>query len=125
MIEADTDVDELAIQDRVLVEADVLGRPVPFRTVIVRVCPTEIWLGLMSPDRRLENICPSQPVRITVARDGAALLGESSLIRPLGGSKSRIFAVARPESLEKVQRRGHVRYPIDLPIHVRQIDPVT
>jgi c-di-GMP-binding flagellar brake protein YcgR len=125
MTQTETVTDELAIQDRVLVEADVSGRPVPFRAVIVRICPTELWLGLMSPDRRLETVSPSEPVRLTVAREGAALLGDSVLLRPLGGSKSRVFAVARPQIMEKVQRRGHVRYPIDLPIHVRQIDPVT
>ena len=103
----------------------IYGRPVAFRTVIVRVCPTELWLGLASPDRRLETMRPNQTIRLTVARDGAALLGQSEFLRPLGDSKSRVFAVVRPAVLERAQRRGYVRYPIDLPIHFRRIDPAT
>ena len=116
---------ELAIQDRVLVEAEIYGRPVSFRAVIVRICPTEPWLGLASPDRRLETMPPSQTVRLTVARDGAALLGLSRFLRHLGGGRSRVFAVVRPAMLERIQRRAHVRYPIDLPIQFRRVDPAT
>jgi c-di-GMP-binding flagellar brake protein YcgR len=43
----------------------------------------------------------------------------------LGGSKSRVFAVVRPGVLERVQRRAHLRYGIDLPIHFRHLDPAT
>jgi c-di-GMP-binding flagellar brake protein YcgR len=125
MIDTDSAENELAIQDRVLVEADVSGRPIAFRTVIVRVCPTELWLGVASPDRRLETLRQNQTVQLAVARDGAALLGRSDFLRPLGGSRSRVFAVVRPVVLERAQRRGYVRYPIDLPIHFRRIDPAT
>ena len=125
MIDTEVVEDELAIQDRVLVEADLYGRLVSFRAVIVRVCPTELWLGLASPDRRLETMRPNQTIRLTVARSSAALLGQSEFLRPLGGSMSRVFAVVRSAALERVQRRDYVRYPIDLPIRVRHIDPAT
>jgi c-di-GMP-binding flagellar brake protein YcgR len=68
---------------------------------------------------------PDQTVRLTVARTGAALLGRSGFLRPLGGSKSRVFALVRPGVLERVQRRAHVRYHIDVPIIFRRLDPVT
>jgi PilZ domain len=116
---------ELAIQDRVLVEAEIADRTAAFRVVIVRVCESELWLGLASPDRRLDSMRPEQPVKLTIARNGAALLSKSGFLRPLGGSKSRVFAVARPTVLEPVQRRGYVRYPIDLPMNFRRIDPAT
>jgi c-di-GMP-binding flagellar brake protein YcgR len=116
---------ELAVQDHVLVETEINGRPTSFRSVTVRVCQTELWLGLPSQDRRLEALQDHQTVRLTVARDGAALLARSAYLRPLGGSGSRVFAVARPPVLELVQRRGYVRYPIDLPIHFRHVDPAT
>ncbi|MGD0018147.1 MAG: PilZ domain-containing protein [Candidatus Limnocylindrales bacterium] len=125
MIDRDSVENELAIQDRVLVEADLRDRPISFRAVIVRVCPTELWLGLASPDRRLETMRPNQKIRLSVARNSAALLGQSDFLRPLGDSKSRVFAVARPTVLERVQRRGYVRYPIDLPIYFRHVDPAT
>jgi c-di-GMP-binding flagellar brake protein YcgR len=125
MIDGESLENEPAIQDRVLVEAEIQGRPVSFRAVMVRVCETELWLGLASPDRRLETIHPNQAVRLTIARSGAALLGRSEYLRSLGGNKSRVFAVDRPALLERVQRRGYVRYPIDLPIRVRHLDPAT
>ena len=116
---------ELVIQDRVLVEADVDGRAIALRAMIVKVCPDELWLGMASPDRRLEAFAQDQVLDLTVARTGAALVGQSGFLRPLGGSKSRIFAVVRPASLERVQRRTHLRYQIDLPIIFRHTDPET
>jgi hypothetical protein len=116
---------DLAIQDRVLAETEILGRPALFRTVIVKVCADELWLGMATPDHRLEAMLPDQSLRLTVARPGGALVGRSGFLRPLGGSKSRIFAVVRPAALERVQRRAHVRYNIELPIHFRNIDPAT
>ena len=116
---------ELAIQDRVLVEAELYGRPVMFRAMIVKVCPDELWLGLASPDRRLETMRQDQTISLTIARPGAALLGKSGFLRPLGGSKSRIFAVVRPGALERVQRRVHIRYQMNLPIIFRHMDAAT
>jgi c-di-GMP-binding flagellar brake protein YcgR len=125
MIDRDGFANELAIRDRVLVEAEVTGRPASFRAMILRVCPTELWLGLASPDGRLETVRPDQVVRLTFARDGAALLGESRFLRPLGGSRSRVFAVVRPLLLDRLQRRDYVRYPIGMPIRFRRLDPAT
>ena len=125
MIGTDGVGNEFAVRDRVLIEADADGRPVSFRAMVLRVCPTELWLGLGSPDGRLDTMCPEQPVRLTLARDDAALLGQSMFLRILGGSRSRVFAVVRPVALERLQRRGYVRYPIGLPIRFRQLDPTT
>ena len=125
MIVRDSFENELAIGDRVLVETDLQGRPASFRSVLARICPTELWLGLGSPDRRLETLGQDQKVQLTIARTGAALVSRSAFLRPLGGSKSRVFAVERPMALERVQRRSFVRYPIDLPIHFRHLDPAS
>jgi c-di-GMP-binding flagellar brake protein YcgR len=125
MIGTEETAPELAVGDHVLVEAEQLGRSISFRTLILRSCPTELWLGFPSPDRRLETMQRNEPVRLTVARSDAALVGQSTFLRPLGGSKSRVFAVGRPEILGRVQRREFARYPIDLPVHVRHLDPAT
>jgi c-di-GMP-binding flagellar brake protein YcgR len=125
MLDQDKAENGLAIQDRVLVEAGLAGHATAFRTVIVRVCESELWLGLASPDHRIESMRPRQPVKLTIARTGAALLANSSFLRPLGDSKSRIFAVTRPIVLERAQRRGYVRYPIGLPVHFRHLNPAT
>jgi c-di-GMP-binding flagellar brake protein YcgR len=125
MIDRQINDEELAIGDRVLAEADLYGRTIAFRTVIVKVNPDELWLGLASPDKRLDAIRENHALQLTIARSGAGLLGQSGFIRLLGGSKSRIFAVTRPEALERVQRRSHIRYQIDLPLNFRQLDPAT
>src|SRR5271157_4413534 len=116
--------DEIALLDRVLVEADIDGLSAAF-PVIVRIRPTELWLGLASPDGRLETMAADQTVRLTVSRTDAALVSGSRFLRPLDVSKARVFAVAWPGVLERVQRRAHVRYQFDWPIHFRRLDPTT
>jgi c-di-GMP-binding flagellar brake protein YcgR len=125
MIDRQIDDEELAIGDRVLAEADMFGRAISFRTVIVKVNPDELWLGLASPDKRLDALRENHPLQLTIARAGAGLLGQSGFLRLLGGSKSRIFAVVRPGALERVQRRAYVRYQLDLPLNFRHVDPAT
>jgi hypothetical protein len=71
-------LDDLAIHDRVLVEVDLAGRITGFRAVIVKVGPDELWLGLASPDRRLEGIGHGKQIRLTVARQGGAVVGTST-----------------------------------------------
>ena len=78
---------------------------------------------MASPDYRLDGLRENHTLQVTVARAGAALLGQSGFLRPLGGGKSRVFAVVRPGSLERVQRRAHIRYQTDVPIHFRHLDP--
>jgi hypothetical protein len=116
---------DLAIQDHVLVEADVAGRRASFSAVLLKVAPTELWLGLASPDRRLETIRLGRAVGLSVARPGAALVGNSEFLRAMGGSRSRVFAIRRPEELELIQRRAHPRYDVDLPVRFRHVDSAT
>ncbi len=116
---------ELALLDRVLFEADIDGLPVSLRPVVVRICPPELWLGLSSPDSSLEKMQADQAVQVTVSHGGAALMSESRFIRTLDGSRTRVFAVAWPAAADGVQRRAHVRYQFDWPIHFRRLDPAT
>jgi len=126
MIDPARDMDrDLAIQDHVLVEAQVAGRAASFSAVLLKVCPTELWLGLASPDRRLETIRLGRAVGLSIARPRAALVGKSEFLRAMGGSRSRVFAVRRPESLDLVQRRAHPRYEVNLPVRFRHIDSAT
>jgi hypothetical protein len=119
------DAADLVMQDRVLVEADAYGKLIGFRTVVVKLCPEEVWLGLGAPDRRLEILTEDLPLALTVARARGALVGKSRFLRPLGGSRSRIFAIARPTDLEKVQRRAHIRFDVAMQFHFRSLDPQT
>ena len=119
------DTADLALQDHVLVETEVAGRPVGFRAVVVKIGPEELWLGLTSPDHRLETLKPGRPIGVTVARPGYALVGRSAFIRHLGENRSRIFAVASLGALERVQRRAHPRIDIDMEVSFRRVDPAT
>ena len=123
-----TDLDgdtNLVLQDHILVETEWGGRSVSFRAVVVKTSPDEIWLGLTTPDHRLGTLDPGQNVRLTVARPGYALLGQSAFIRHLGESRSRIFAVVQTPRLERAQRRAHARIDVELNLRLRRLDPVT
>jgi c-di-GMP-binding flagellar brake protein YcgR len=115
----------VALLDRVLVESEVDGSCASFQAVIVRICPTELWLSLASPDERLGAMLADQSVRLTVSRGQAALVSQSKFRRLLDGDKMRDFAATWPGALERVQRRAHVRYRIDWPVHFRRTDPAT
>ena len=79
---------ELAIQDRVLAETEILGRATLFRTMIVKICADELWLGMASPDHRLEGVCADQAIRLTVARPSGALKRRSYHTRPLSAGSN-------------------------------------
>jgi c-di-GMP-binding flagellar brake protein YcgR len=117
--------DDLAMRDRVLVEAKLADLPVEFRAVIVKLDERELWLGLASADQRLQSLQPGQIIRVTVAHESAALVGESQFLNALPHSQSRVFAVAYPATFERVERRAHVRFPAELPVHFRHLDPAT
>ena len=44
---------DLVVQDRVLVETNLGGQPIGFRTVVAKIGFSELWLGLHAPDSRL------------------------------------------------------------------------
>jgi hypothetical protein len=115
----------IALQDHVLVETEVGGHSVGFRAVVVRINPDELWLGLTTPDRRLERVEPGGDVRLTAGRASGALLARSSFIRHLGESRCRIFAIAPAQAAELVQRRSQARVDVDLGLHLRRFDLAT
>lgn len=121
----DANKTELSIQDHVQADTQIAGRPVAFHAVLVKVCERELWLGLTSPDRRIEQVRLGRPMRLSIARRGTALVGSSEFLRAMGGSRSRVFAVRRPEALETVQRRSSARLEVGLPVRFRQIDAGT
>jgi c-di-GMP-binding flagellar brake protein YcgR len=105
-----------AVHDQVLVEADVDGKVVGLRAVIVNVLPTSMWLGLACPDASLEQLHADQAVNLTFKRRGAALVAESHFLTHLGASRTRLFSVEWPDDLRLTQRREHLRLDAECPI---------
>jgi c-di-GMP-binding flagellar brake protein YcgR len=104
------------VHDTVFVEADVDGRPVPFRAVVVNVMPDCLWLGLVKPDPRLERVRGGAPVTLTFRRKGAGLVASETFLSHLGTTQSRLFSVAWGGECELVQRRSNLRINAACPI---------
>jgi hypothetical protein len=116
---------ELKVGDRIQVDVGLPGLRLLFATVLINVGPNELWLGLDSPDRRLERMRLGNPVAMSVARHGGAGVGRSEFLRAMGGSRSRAFAVRRPEKFDEVQRRSTARCAVEMPVRFRRLDPTT
>jgi hypothetical protein len=59
-----------AVHDQVLVEAEIDGKVVGLRAVIVNVLPNSLWLGLVRPDTGLNRLRPDQPLHLTFRHEG-------------------------------------------------------
>jgi c-di-GMP-binding flagellar brake protein YcgR len=105
-----------AVHDQVLVEAELGGRVVGLRAVIVNVMQTTLWLGLVRPDPSLERLRPDQPLHLTFRYSGAAMVAASTFLSHLGASRSRLFSIEWPTDLQLIQRRAYLRLDADCPI---------
>jgi len=104
------------VHDTVFVEAEVDGRPVQFRAVVVNVLRDCLWLGLIKPDRRLEQVRDGVPVTLTLRRNGTAVVASERFLGHLGTTQSRLFSVAWRDTCEAVQRRAHLRVRAECPV---------
>jgi hypothetical protein len=115
---------ELSIHDAVLVETEVEGLPIGLPSFVMNAVDEELWLALRQPDPRLARISEGQRLHLTFDR-GGALIVESEFLRRLGGhsrlgsEKSRVFAVRRPQAVDQVQRRAHVRVDLARVIRIK------
>ena len=117
------DPKDLSIHDEVLVETEVDGVAIRLPSFVTNALEKELWLALRLPDPRLVSIAEGQRVHLTFDR-GAALIVESEFLRRLGHSrlgeeKSRVFAVRRPQGVDQVQRRAHVRVDLQRDIRIK------
>ncbi len=118
------DPKDLSIHDDVLVETEVDGIPIRLPAFVTNVLDKELWLALRLPDPRLLRIEEGQRIHLTFDR-GGALIVESEFVRRLGGSsrqgteKSRVFAVRRPQGVDQVQRRAHVRVDLERDVRIK------
>lgn len=122
---------DFGIHDDVVVETEVVDRRVALPAVVTNVLDSALWLV----PRRLEpsplsSLEPGRPLHLTFLRDGAAVVAESTFLRRvgherLGAEASRVFAVSRPEGIEAVQRRAHVRVDVERRVYMRLPPPLS
>ncbi len=97
------------VQDQVLVEAEIDGRVVRFRAVVISIPPTALWLGLAKPNPLLARLCAGDPIVLTFSRGGVGMVAESFFLSHLGTSQSRFMSVEMPSDCKLVQRREYLR----------------
>jgi len=120
------DPKDLSIHDEMVVETEVDGASVGLPAFITNILAEELWLATRLPDPRLNNLVEGQPVHLTFDR-GGALIVESVFLRRLGNTtklgmeKSRVFAVRRPQGVDTVQRRAHVRVDLERSVRIRAL----
>jgi c-di-GMP-binding flagellar brake protein YcgR len=120
------DPKDLSIHDEVVVETEIAGTPTSLTAFVTNVLADELWLALRVPDARLAALTEGQKIHLTFDR-GGALIVESEFRRRLGNparlgqEKSRVFAVRRPQGVENVQRRAHVRIDLERSVRVRTL----
>jgi c-di-GMP-binding flagellar brake protein YcgR len=105
-----------SVHDQVLVEAEVDGRVVGFRAVVVNVTPDAIWLGLVKPDALLERLHHGDPMALTFRRNDTGMVAESSFLNHLGATQSRLFSIEMTADCRLIQRRAHLRLDTECPI---------
>ncbi len=118
------DPKDLSIHDEVVVETEILGEPLVIPGFVTNVVGTELWLASRLPEPRLAALMAGQPIHL--AFDRGSLICESFFLRRLGGTrlgteKSRVFAVTRPNGVETVQRRAHVRIDLERTVRIRSM----
>lgn len=105
-----------AAHDQVLVEAEIDGKVVAFRAVVVNVLPAALWLGLVTPDSLLEQLSAGDLITLTFRREIKGMVAESAFLSHLGSTQSRLFSVEMPSDPRLIQRRGHLRLDTECPI---------
>jgi c-di-GMP-binding flagellar brake protein YcgR len=120
------DPKDLSIHDEIVVETEIEGAPVRLSGFVTNVLAEELWLATRLPDTRLLDLAEGQPIHLMFDR-GGALIVESVFLRRLGSTtrlgmeKSRVFAVKRPQGVDAVQRRAHVRVDLERTVRIRAL----
>jgi c-di-GMP-binding flagellar brake protein YcgR len=118
------DPKDLSIHDELVVETEIDGASVLLPAFITNILAEELWLATRLPEPRLHDLTEGQPIHLTFDR-GGALIVESAFMRRLGAGgklgmeKSRVFAVQRPQGVQTVQRRAHVRVDLERSVRIR------
>jgi c-di-GMP-binding flagellar brake protein YcgR len=105
-----------SVHDQALIEAEIDGRVVRFRAVVVNLMPAALWLGLVRKDPSLEQLRPGDPIVLTFSRNGIGMVAESSFLTHLNSAESRLFAIEFPSDYRLIQRRSYLRTDAECPV---------
>ena len=120
------DPKDLSIHDELVVETEIGDASIALPAFITNILAEELWLATRLPEPRLAQLSQGQAIHLTFDR-GGALIVESTFLRRLGGGgklgmeKSRVFAVLRPQGVQTVQRRAHVRVDLERGVRIRAL----
>jgi c-di-GMP-binding flagellar brake protein YcgR len=120
------DPNDLSIHDELVIETEIDGASVALPAFITNILAEELWLATRLPEPRLVELSEGQAIHLTFDR-GGALIVESTFLRRLGAGgrlgmeKSRVFAVRRPQGVQTVQRRAHVRVDLERNVRIRAL----
>jgi hypothetical protein len=104
------------VNDQVRVEAEIDGKLVGFRAVVINSLPDALWLGLVKPDSLLGRIQAGDPIALTFPRSDGGLVAESIFLSHLGSTQARLFSVEMPSGVRLTQRRANLRFDSECPI---------
>ena len=104
------------VHDQVRVEAEIDGKVVGFRAVVVNTASNSLWLGLVKPDSLLGRIQSGDPIVLTFPRSDGGLVAESVFLNHLGSTQARLFSVEMPSDVRLTQRRANLRFDTACPI---------
>jgi hypothetical protein len=121
------DPKDLTIHDEVVVETEIDGECFVVQAFVTNVVGDELWLASRMPEPGLVALVAEQPIHL--AFDRGTLICESEFRRRLGGTrigseKSRVFAVRRPQGVDTVQRRAHVRIDLERTVRIKSLGSI-
>ena len=109
---------DLHLHDLVRVDALVEGREAVFRGSIIGVRAPELWVGLPSPDLRLDALIAGQPVGVAAPAGAESTVIDTSFARHIGQRRDQMFALAYPGSPRATRRREHARFELALLVEI-------
>ena len=115
-----TDPTSLRLGDTVLIETTFDQVPLVFRGKLSNLLPKVVWVNVPRPGCPcvVSELAEGHPVRLSAARNGSALVGETTFRNCLGVSR-RLLALDRPTDLRLVDRRAQLRVALRLSVGIR------
>jgi c-di-GMP-binding flagellar brake protein YcgR len=115
-----TDPTTLRLGDSIVIETSFENVPLALHGKLSNLLPKVVWVNVAEPGcpPLVNELKEGHPVRLVAARQGSALVGESTF-RSCLGSMRRLVAVERPIALRLVDRRSQLRVALRRSVGIR------